>query len=231
MTGARAPRALTVIVALLAGACGLLPRGGEGPAPEPPYIRAATMLEAGRYPEASVALREIASRCESGDRGRHALLLLAALDLDPRNPEAEPDSAALMAARFLSLPDLPVDERPLGQTLYVLALDRGGDPGLRPGPTDGPGGMARRFSECHRDEPVPASIVALPVLPEGGGGESMLELQGERDSAVARARELTDQNRALRARVAELETELARIRSILRARPDTTGGPPLVPLP
>lgn len=229
MHRARAPRALasaSAIFTVFTAACSML-AGGDGtpePGPEAPYIRAATLLEAGRYAEASAALREVASRCESGERGRHALLLLAALDLDPRNAEADPDSAALNAARFLSLQDLPVDQRPLGETLYLLALDRGGNPGLRPSPAAVPGGPASRFSSC--DQPLTDRVVSLPVLPEGPRGESMLELQGQRDSAVARAGELTSQNAALQARVAELEAELERIRRILRARPDTTDAPP-----
>lgn len=219
-------RALGVASGIVLGGCSLLPWSGEGlepePEPEPPYIRAATLLEAGRYEAAAAALREVASRCESGERGRHALLLLAALDLDPRNAEAEPDSAALMAARFLYLPGLPVAERPLGETLYVLALDRGGDPDLRP--TEGEGGLAERFSDC--GEPVSGRVVTLPVLPTSQEGESIVELEAERDSAVARATELASENEALEARVAELEAELERIRRILRARPDTTGAPP-----
>lgn len=222
-----------MISVLLAAGCSWLPWGRETPDPETevdaPYVRAATLLEAGRYPEATAALRQVASRCENGERGRHALLLLAAVELDPRNAEADPDSAALMAARFLSLPDLPVVELPLGQTLYVLALDQGGNPGLRPSPVPTEGAPAPRFTDC--DQPVPDRVVNLPVLAEDGGGESMLEVQGQRDAAAARANELTTENTRLRARVDELEAELERIRRILRARPDTTGGPPIPPLP
>lgn len=223
-------RTLGVTSTILLGGCSVFSGEGEKvepqPEPEAPYIRAATLLEAGQYEAAGAALREVASRCESGERGRRALLLLAALDLDPRNVEAEPDSAALMAARFLSLPGLPVSERPLGETLYVLALDRGGDPGLRP--AEGESALARRFSDC--GEPVADRVVTLPVLPESSEGVSILELQGARDSAVARVGELTSQNAALRARVAELEAELERIRRILRARPDTTDVPPALRL-
>lgn len=217
-------RTLGVAFGIVLGGCSVFSGGGEGlePEPEPPYIRAATLLEAGQYEAAAAALREVASRCESGERGRHALLLLAALDLDPRNAQAEPDSAALMAARFLYLPGLPVAERPLGETLYVLALDRGGDPGLRP--TEGEGGLAEQFSDC--GEPVTGPVVTLPVLPASEEGESIVELEAERDSAVARAAELASESEALGARVAELEAELERIRRILRARPDTTGLPP-----
>lgn len=219
-------RALGLASAVLIGGCSVFSGGGAGIEPEAPYVRAAALLEVGRYEEAGAALREVASRCESGERGRHALLLLAALDLDPRNRQAEPDSAALMAARFLFLPGLPVAERPLGETLYVLALDRGGDPGLRP--TEGEDGLARRFSDC--GEPVTGRVVSLPVLPESAGDESMLEVTAERDAAVARVEELMSQNYTLGARVAELEAELERIRRILRARPDTTGAPPTLRL-
>ena len=229
MSRALPPRALAVALTIGLAGCGGAGDGDGSPEPRAPFVRATTLLEAGRYEAASVALREVASRCESGDRGRHALLLLAALDLDPRNEAAEPDSAALMAARYLSLPDLPVEEKPLGRTLYVLALDRGGDPGLRPSPTPDPAGLAARFANC--DEPAPERVVSLPVLPDGPQESSLLELADERDSAVGRAAALSAENEALRARVAELEAELERIRRILQARPDTTDTLPPRDLP
>ncbi len=81
-----------------------------------------------RWGPAEDLLREAASGCEPVGEGRRALLLLAMLHLDPRNPAAVPDSAALMAIRHLRLEAVPAPERLLSESLYVLALGRGADP-------------------------------------------------------------------------------------------------------
>jgi hypothetical protein len=90
--------------------------------------RATAALSRDDFPVAEGELAWLASRCDTGDRGRTALLLLAAAELDPANPNGDVDDAAYLSASYLQLPSLPEDDAQLARTLYRLALDRGGRP-------------------------------------------------------------------------------------------------------
>lgn len=163
----------------------------------------------GDFGAAAEAFRESAASCQSGRQGRRAILFLSLLALDPRNPESEPDSAALMAASFLQLPNVPREELLEAEGLYLAALDRGADPELRPDPETS--GLAPRFERC--GEPVPIwSARELPVLDRPTSGV-IQGLEAERNA-------LRTRNEALQRTVEELQAELERIRGLLR-RPDT----------
>jgi len=182
---------------------------GATPPPSSPYQKGVLRLAEGDFEAATEAFRESAASCESGRQGRRAILFLALLELDPRNPEGDPDSAALMAGSFLQLPNVPRDEVLEAEGLYLAALDQGADPALRPDPETS--GLAPRFERC--GEPVPIwSARELPVLERPTSGV----VQGlEAERAALRAR-----NEALQQTVEELQAELERIRGLLR-RPDT----------
>jgi len=175
-----------------------------------PYDTGVVRLSEGHFSAADSAFRETASRCESGSRGRKALLFLALLHQDPRNPDAVPDTAALMAGRILQLPGASRDERAQAEALYVSALERGADPRLRPDP--GAPGLAHRFEWC--DDSAPPRPEAAAVFPEPPRSASLKGLRAERDS-------LAGQNQKLSRTVAELQAELERIRKLLRL-PDTS---------
>ncbi|MEQ8329392.1 MAG: hypothetical protein RH859_02900 [Longimicrobiales bacterium] len=165
----------------------------------------------GHFASADSTLRNAASPCASSPGGRRALLLLALLHQDPRNPLADPDTAALMAARYLHLPGTPDHERRLAEGLYVVALDQGADPGLRPDPAaPGPGLGA---GGCLGDGPD--APVSLPVLSTRPRALQVRDLTLRVDSLGA-------VNGALRGRVDALEAELDRIRRLLQAT-DTVG--------
>lgn len=175
-----------------------------------PYNAGVLSLSEGHFSAADSAFRETASRCESGSRGRRALLFLALLHQDPRNPDAAPDTAALMAGRVLQLPGASSEERTQAEALYVSALERGADPQLRPDPTAP--GLAHRFEWCDDSAPPrPDREVAFPERPRS---RTLPGLRAERDS-------LAGQNKRLSRTVEELEAELERIRKLLKL-PDTS---------
>ena len=95
-------RAMAWFCLLFVG-CSYLEPVGE-PAPPSVFDSGLALMANGDFAGAETAFRDAASRCESGSEGRRALLFLSFLALDPRNPAAHPDSAALMAARYLNLP-------------------------------------------------------------------------------------------------------------------------------
>ena len=197
------------ILSLLALGCSWM-GGKAGPPPTSPYQDGLLLLAEGDFEGANEAFRESAASCESGREGRRAILFLSFLELDPRNPNAHPDSAALMAMRFLFLPISPPAEALQAEGLYVAALDRGADPGLRPDP-NAPG-FAIRFERC--GEPAPSGEEPpLPVL-DRPTSSVLQNLAAERTALSAR-------NEALQRTVEELQEELERIRGLMKL-PDTT---------
>lgn len=212
------------LLAALAAACAIPGTSGNEPGPLDPsgraesaYDRGLLHLAEGAFPAADSALRVAASRCPTTGDGPAALLLLASLHQDPRNPAAHPDSAAVMAARYLSLPVGTSEGRRLAEGLYVQALDRGADPGLRPAgpwPVDGEGRCQEPSREGDDDR------LTLPVLTTTPYAHRLRELEARLDS-------LRGVHGSVHRRVGELEAELARIRRLLQ-QPDTAaaGAPP-----
>jgi hypothetical protein len=180
-----------------------------GSSPVSPYMVGVVRLADGDFASAEQAFRESASFCESGREGRRALLFLSLLALDPRNPHADPDSAAMMAARVLFLPGTDPSEALEAEGLYVVALDRGADPGLRPEPSES--GFALRFERCGYPLP-PGDEGVLPAL---DSTTALVVPILESEMQV-----LLDQNEILSRTIEELQAELERIRGLLRL-PDT----------
>lgn len=175
------------------------------------FYRGLRLLQEGRFEAADSALRAALAPCDGGEEVGTALLLLASLQQDPRNPRAEPDSAALMAARYLHLSGTPESGRRLAAGLYVQALDRGGDPGLRPGTyTPEMGLLSRRCGSSGRARGGP---VDLPELDAPPWAQRLRKVEDRLDS-------LTAVHDDARRRVVELEAELERIRRLLQD-PDT----------
>ena len=195
-------------MAIFVAGCSVLWRGG-GPSGVSPYTVGVLRMTDGEFADAERAFRESASRCESGWEGRRALLFLSLLAMDPRNPHADPDSAAMMAARVLFLPGTGPSEALEAEGLYVAALDRGADPGLRPEPSESD--FALRFERC--GYPVPKGDEGvLPAL----DSTTVLVVP----TLDVEKRVLMDQNGALQRTIEELQAELERIRGLL-SFPDT----------
>jgi hypothetical protein len=180
-------------------------------------------MATGRFGDAESAFRDAASRCESGRDGRRALLFLSFLALDPRNPAAHPDSAALMAARVLNLPSNSREETLEAEALYIAALDYGADPELRLDPVNP--GFAVRFGDCDQPFP-PRENRPLPTLESSTSGR-LKSLDEERGTLTEQNQELRWTVRRLRtvsdsleARADTLAAELQRIRLLIRL-PDT----------
>lgn len=205
----RASGMILVVLSLAPVGCSWMVVGSNPPAPSP-YQTGVLRFAEGNFQAAERAFRESAAYCSSGREGRRAILFLSLLELDPRNPDADPDSAALMAASFLFVPNAPTDEVLEAEGLYLTALDRGADPDLRPDPATS--GLAVRFDRCGESYPL-TEVRALPVL-ERPAAEVTRSLYEEQRSLRAR-------NEALQRTVEELQAELERIRGLLR-RPDTT---------
>lgn len=84
-------------------------------------------LDDGDYAAAAAQLAPVAAICPTDDLGARALLLLAAAELDGRNPDGRANAAAELAAFQLSRSG---DEWSgfMASELYMIALDLGADP-------------------------------------------------------------------------------------------------------
>jgi hypothetical protein len=239
MTPGRATAKLARALAL--AACALLvvscfwQTPPEPPAPvvvaPPPreYDVALTTLQRGDVVGAERMLRQVASFCASGEEGRKALLLLSSLWLD-RHPQATPDSAAVLSARVMGLPDADLLERSMARAIYLLALELGADPNLRPVRSSGPRFLALSFSNC--EQPLPQFVATLPTLGREPLSATVRRLQIERDSLAQQANTAVEKSGALDARIQELESqlrashaELERLRRLLGGRDTTTTRP------
>lgn len=226
---------LMLAIAALASACATArAMPGSGGDPGSRLLEGADALEEGRFGEAYRTLRALAARCESGEQGREAVLLLSTGELDPRNPARSPAASAQLAARYLQAPSIPVTSLVVAESLYLLALDlgassvqdpfgpistvsgaveSGGVAGAAAGGAAGSEGrwsVAPRFESCGSDS-APQQIRDLPSLP----GPSLSDSVGS----------LVDRRDALRATADSLSSELERVRGLLRsgpARPDST---------
>jgi len=217
-----APGGTIALFLLLAAGCSYLEPVPEPVAPSVFEVGLGRLAD-GDFAAAELVFRQVASRCESGSDGRRALLFLSFLALDPRNPAAHPDSAVLMAARFLNLPGNTREETLEAEALYVTALDYGADPELRIDPVNP--GFAVRFGDCNQPFP-PREDRPLPVLDSSTSGRLRL-LDEELDSLTRQNQQLRYTVRQLRlssdsvqAQVDTLQAELERIRQLLRL-PDT----------
>jgi hypothetical protein len=147
--------------------------------------RAQLALERGNHAGAIAELLLAAGRCPSGAGEREALLTAAALALDPSNALRQVDLAASLSARYLATAQRGDAGRPLAQSLYLLALELGGERVTSAG--------------CGGGDSV---LAALPRVSAPAGGAS------------SNAPEL-DRIKILERELARLRDELVRIRKTL----------------
>ncbi|HKY60934.1 MAG TPA: hypothetical protein VJP59_07980 [Gemmatimonadota bacterium] len=174
----------------------------------------ALALRRGEFVRAREALVEVRRTCGDARLGRQALLLIAALETDPRNPAGDPDRAAALAGHWLARPETFPWTRPLAETIYLQALRAGGRPfsisGKPPGDVElllamgRPGGGAD--GSCDASD--------WGIL--GGGAPPELSRRPGGTAPPDGGRALREDNARLREQVIRLEAELQRIRETLR---------------
>lgn len=149
-------------------------------------------LAAGDYVAAHRDLAWVAERFAHEDDGQRAILVLAAMELDPRNPARRPDSGSDLAGTFLALPDRDGWIDPVAQTLYLLGLELGA--------AEERAQRAERAVELQRQ---------LPILPGPSVTTRIRTVEQERDR-------LAKQVTTLEEKLAEKDRELERIRKTIK---------------
>lgn len=130
--------------------------------------------------------------------GMHALLALTAAELDPRNPTRSLWEGADLAGQLLHSPHAPEWTKPVGHTLYLMALELGA--------------KEERMAQAQA-----ALDAALPTLPGGVTLPQQLKaVVEERDLLQGTVDSLQQQMASARKKLEEKEAELERIRKTIK---------------
>lgn len=208
--------AALAVAATLSSACTLRSTGSGPTDPTVHARRAVEALERDAFAAARYELYWLAARCEAGEEGRRALLLLAAIELDPNNPYGSPHTAASAAARYLLLPDAELDQLPFARSLYRIAVDLGGAPSVTSDTPPTGALLAGRYDTCAPGTEVVQTPKTLPSTPEVTKADRAQALRASLDERVDSLESLELRVAAGRARIAELEAELERITALLK---------------
>jgi hypothetical protein len=150
-------------------------------------------LANGDFTKAHAEFSWIAQHYADKSIGQRALLILAAMELDPRNPARRVNVGADLAASFLRLPEREAWVDPVAQTLYLLGLELGT-------------AQQERAAEQREQERKSRD---LPKLPGPTVTAKLESAEKERDDLAKRVAALEQQ-------LAEKERELERIRKTIK---------------
>lgn len=208
----RAAQAFTIVFALVFAAnCASMPRQADGTDPEQVFASALAALEREDFQTAFDDLVWVYQNAWGEPVGRRALLVLAAAELDPRNPMRRLGVGAELLADYMRAPGTPPANGPVAEALYLLALELGAAEEQ----------IARAEAEAERAEEQAERARAAAaredaertVAAQPAARGPLPELPGP--PVTARIRELDAARRALAAENADLEALLAECRAEL----------------
>jgi hypothetical protein len=167
------------------------------PSPEDRLEAALELADAGDYASATSVLDSVYRTHWDREVGISALLDLAALTLDPRNPQRSLWRSADYSARLIGLPDAPHHLLPVARTLYLVSVELGA---LE---------EQRVAAEAARDT---AEAIVARTLPRYTGQSVPAQL-----SALARERDqLLQRVAGLEQQLRDTTSELERVRRTLK---------------
>jgi hypothetical protein len=178
------------IVGLLLG-CATLKAPFESNS-EKRFQEALQALERGDFRGAQDGLAWVIEKDGNGRLGQQAMLVLAALEMDPRNPARRIAVGADAAASYLRL-QTPAWTQPLAQTFYLLGLELGA--------------AEDRVERAERE--AERAAARLPALPGPSVAARIRVIEQERDRLKGRVDVLEKQ-------LLEKEQELERIKKTIR---------------
>jgi hypothetical protein len=138
------------------------------------------------YEKAHADLAWVAQHYGHEKEGQRALVVLAALEMDPRNPGRRNEVGADVAASYLRLENRDGWLDPIAQTLYLLGLEMG-----------------------NAEERTEAPQQPLPTLPGPTVNARIKAIEQERDRLAKRVTALEEQ-------LAQKDRELERIRKTIK---------------
>jgi len=193
----RAPLLLALLLAGVTG-CAALGNGGP-PEPELRLEMGLAALAQRDFPRAQEHLEWVYRNHWQEPIGQQALLVLIAAEMDPRNTTRRLWASADMSARLLGIDAAPRWMQPIGETLYLLALELGAN--------------EERIARTQ------AALDSAQTLPRFTGQSYPAQVQAlrtERDSLKRRLDAMTIEREALDKELKEKTAELERIRRTVR---------------
>jgi peptidoglycan hydrolase CwlO-like protein len=181
--------------------CAVLSGVGE-PDAEAELDRGLTALRAREYDDARRILEPVYQSSWQQPVGQEALLALAAMELDPRNPERRLWAGADLAGRLLSIPQASAADVPVAETLYLLAVELGAAE-ERIARAD----SVTQAAEDRSRRPT-SSVLSVPAR--------MAKLQSERDGLSRRNEQLQATLKTRDKELADAKQELERIKKTLK---------------
>jgi TolA-binding protein len=179
------------VAGLLAGCATLkAPLESRG---EQRFDQALEALARGDYRTAHEGFSWVAQNDPDKKHGQQAMLILAAVELDPRNPGRRIGAGTDVAARYLGAGEGPVWTNPVAQTLYLLGLELGA--------------AEDRVEKAERE--AERAAARLPTLPGPSVSARIRTIEQERERLSKRVETLEKQ-------LAEKEQELERIKKTIR---------------
>lgn len=242
-TMSRLTRPLALALLLSGGGCATLQPAP--PAERDAALRLDLGLAAlhdGQHRAAFEELAWVMTHCPDREAGLYARYALVALELDPRNPDGRPEVGMQIISELILETSTPEWLLPLANTTYLLGLGLGAPAPDVEGPVEDPAedlpeelpeelavpeartAAATRTNDRVRPvygcgAPVDTAIrpaAALPVLPGPSLARMLTMAETERDTAAARARDLSVELETLRRELEATRAELDRIRRTLR---------------
>lgn len=177
------------------------------PGPGPRFEAGITALRAGDYVKANQELGFIAEKYGNEPMGQQALLVVSALELDPRNPSRRIALGSELAGSYLRLDKVPKWTEPVAQTMYLLALELGA------AEDKAEKAEAEKAQAERRIESI------LPKLPQSSATvpARIKAIQEERDRMARKIDQLETQLSDREKKLAEKDKELERIRKTLKS--------------
>jgi hypothetical protein len=197
----------TGILALAISACGTLNSVFNSNAEER-FTAGLVALRRGDFAQANTDLRWVAEHYPDKEIGREALLAVAALEVDPRNPRRRLAMGVDLAESYLRQEDKERWSEPVVQSLRLLAMELGS--------------AEERVAVAEADRLAAerrANLGDLPTLPEQMKSlpARLHAAEDERDKLTKKVEQLEEQIADRDKKLAEKDKELERIRKTIRS--------------
>jgi hypothetical protein len=167
-------------------------------------------FQRGDYVTANEELGWVVERYGSEEIGRQALLAVAAVEMDPRNPQRRLALGAELIGSYLRLEEQPEWVVPAAQTLYLMSMEMGAAEERVAQAQAEKQEVERRIEEVDRD---------LPQLPDKSATISarLRALKTDHDRLSKKIEQLETQLADRDKKLVETEKELERIRKTLKS--------------
>jgi hypothetical protein len=166
------------------------------------YNAGMTALKTGDYAAASEHLNWVAEHHAGDAMGQQALLMVAALEMDPRNPNRRLPLGSDLTGSYLKLERTPAWTTPVAETLYLLAVELGA--------------AEDRVAQAEADKEQAENRLRLPENSPTMTSR-LRTVSDERDKLAKKVEALEAQVADREKKLAEKDKELERIRKTLKS--------------